>query len=436
MADTPDNHDADEAARRVYAEHADDVQSHVTEADAKLGESYTKASSDVRELVAARGEGATPQKVANDVERVLDATLVKRLVTMRVSIEESAKKGVQAARKTFRAVYGQETLDVHVRAGVKALEEGARRIAGRTSVDGVALAKRVKRRDAEVVAQIKTEVDDTFRATRSILDSADKIASIDGAVEAKLPKYLQEMADAARKVDAATSAGDKTKAESALKRVVARHKKYIESLGEIGPDGEIRASAYSLRGSSKRFAKDIIKARGQDVDNLIAKNLEERALYRARLIARHESNEALRTAYIESTKNKPGVVGFRWLLGSRHPRPDECDVYAAANTHNLGPGGYPADALPSRHPLCLCQQVAIVDQAHFSRPENSHRVPPEFRDNVSPGPDAWFKRNPDDAAAILGPTRHKLMQQGVTVTDANGKPLLLRDILGFAQAAE
>lgn len=431
MADTPDDlppdqDAADEAARRVYAEHADELADHVADAEKAIDDAYKKISSDVRELVRVRGQGASARTVANDTQTVLEASLVTRLKTIRATIRTATKIGPAAARKTFRVVYGDQVIRTQVRATVGALEEAAERIAGRTTVDGVGLSKRLIRRDAEVVQTIKREVGQIFTAKEGILDAAERIAQVDVAEAPKrLPKYLQEMADAAR-------GGDK----KALQKAVKRHARYINSLGEMQPDGTVRPSQYSLRGSSKRFASQIQKATGEDIDKLIAKNLEERAAYRARVIARHEANEALRSSYIESTRNKPGVVCYAFTLSNRHPRADICDVHAGANAHGLGPGRYPADEIPKRHPMCLCAISAVTDLDHFKRPEGSPRVPDDFKDSKSPDAHSWLKANPDIGQRVAGPTRWSALQRGESILDAEQQFIPVRSLVGIREAAE
>jgi hypothetical protein len=439
MADAPDlppdQYAADEAARAVYADGAAEVASESAAAESELAKTYTKASSDVRALIRQQGDGATRATVANDVERVLDGALLSRTRVIAATVRTANVKGVERAKRTFDVVYGDQRTRAQIHLRPKALEEASARIAGRTTVDGVGLAKRIKRHDKDTVQAIAREVDDIFRGTKGALDAADKIAKIEGAVPVKLAAYQQEMVDAVKHLDSLTWSSEKAR-KSAVKQAVGKHLKYIESLGELQPDGTRRASAYSLRGSSKRFAQQLQTARGADIDRVVEKQLEERALWRARVIARHESNLAYDAAYIEQTKDKPGTIGYRWQTSNRHPRPDECDCYAAANYDGLGPGVYKPENLPSKHPLCICTLSVVLDAKVHDRPEGSPKVPDEFRDNVSPGPESWYRQNPGPAVAILGERRYGLMQQGVTVIDQHGTPLRFADIFGAAKAAE
>lgn len=439
MADNPplppDQDAADEAARAVHAEGVAEATRNSELAEAELANVYGKASSDVQELIRARGDTLTRRKAANDVERVLEGAVLERARVIAVSIRSANKGGVAAARRTFDVVFGEERVRSQVRASSKALVEGSERIAGRTTVDGVGLVKRIKRHDVDTVQAIAREVDDVFRAGKGALDAADKIARLPGAVPVKLAKYQQELVDAVRGLDGLTASEAKA-ARSELGKLARKHMRYVETLGEMQADGSVQASAYSLRGPSKRFIQQIQKATGADIDRVIAKNMEERALYRARVIARHETNQAFDAAYVEQNKNKPGHVGFRWSTVGRHPRPDECDVYAAANYDDLGPGVYKADNLPTKHPMCLCAITSVVDLAHFDRPEDSPRIPQDFVDTESPDVHAWYAANRQRAVEVLGHKRVALMDEGHTVYDEHGAPLPIWQILGVRRAAE
>jgi hypothetical protein len=80
---------------------------------------------------------------------------------------------------------------------------------------------------------------------------------------------------------------------------------------------------------------------------------------------------------------------------------------------------------------CLCSVTVVLDRHHFKRgkAENDNALPPPLHDDKSPDAIGWLKANDAVAAKILGPTRHALMHQGVSVLDGEGKPLRVRDLL-------
>jgi hypothetical protein len=70
---------------------------------------------------------------------------------------------------------------------------------------------------------------------------------------------------------------------------------------------------------------------------------------------------------------------------------------------------------------CLCTVHAVIDRSHFSRSADEGRVPADMQDHESPDATGWLKQNPDKARAILGPTRHALLEKGVPVLEPTGQ---------------
>lgn len=390
--------------------------------EGELAVLYQEVANDVTAKVHARGDRVNALELQGDIDKAFEQTLFKRVKAVRTSIEDGAKLGPKASRKTMRAVYGEEVARAQVRANPKALKEAANRIAGKTTVDGVALTKRMRRVDREVASEMAREVEKGVRQKKGILGAARQIEKLDPR-EVRLPKYLQQVEDAAR-------AGNLDELKALTKRYTAHVR---ANLGELQADLTRKASKFSLRSATTRFLADIEKAGPKGIDKVVARYVKDKAAFRANLIARHETVEAFRRSYIEQTKNKPGVIGMRWQLSpTRHPVPDECDLYANQNAYKLGPGVYPGDKVPRHpHPACLCSITAVIDREHFSRQraDNDNAVPARMRDEKSPDAVGWLKANEQIAAKILGPTRHALFKQGVNVLDREGKPLLVRDLL-------
>jgi hypothetical protein len=404
----------------IFRIHLKEALSAAREGEGELAILYQEVANDVTAKVHARGDKVTAPELQADIDEAFQKTAFKRIKIVKASIEKGAQLGPKASKKTMRAVYGDEVAKAQVRSSKKAVTEAASRIAGKTTVDGVAVGKRMRKVDKQVSAEMAREVEKGIRQKKGILGAARQIEKLDPR-EVKLPKYIERVRDAAK-------AGNVDE----LKKVTARYTKYVDSLGEIQPDMTKAASKYSLRSATKRFMKDVEKTGTGGVDKLIERYVKERAAFRANTIARHETVEAFRRSYIEQSKNKPGVVGMRWIVSpTRHKIADECDLYANQNAYELGPGVYPADKVP-RHPHtnCLCAVVVVLDKDHFKRgkAENDNAVPPALQDKKSPDAIGWLKANDAAAAKILGPTRHALMKQGYKVLDAEGKPRLVRDL--------
>lgn len=99
-----------------------------------------------------------------------------------------------------------------------------------------------------------------------------------------------------------------------------------------------------------------------------------------------------------------------------------CDVYASADSYGLGPGGYPADSVPARHPSCLCSMVSISDPNYLRREVSKAKGEPEptkpWLTGVKESPEQWLRKQPADTQkAIVGPTRAKLVNDGRKILD-------------------
>jgi hypothetical protein len=348
----------------------------------------------------------------------------RRRKVIAASVEAGALKGPKAVRRTMRAVYGEKVTKTQLRTSATALREGADRIAGKVTVDHVSLSKRIRKWDRRLGDEMAHHIERGIKTRKGIEQIAKKIERLDNVTEG-LPKYLQQVEDLARK-------GGGKELKALAKRYAARAKKLM---GEMQADGSVRASAYSLRSPTSKFLRDIQKAGKDGVDNVVKMYVEERAAWRAKLIARHETVEAYRRSYVESSKSKPGVYAFEWKLSNRHPVPDICDVHAHANYYGLGPGRYPGDRIPERHPSCICSLIACVDRKHFEREESDNKA--DLRDHKSPDGVDWLKQNQTAAAAILGPTRMEAMRQGVPVLTKEHQLIPVGELVpSLKQAAE
>ncbi|WP_271008665.1 hypothetical protein [Paucibacter sp. B51] len=150
--------------------------------------------------------------------------------------------------------------------------------------------------------------------------------------------------------------------------------------------------------------------RASDVANVLrgADTLQDSAggaLAAAQRVARTEINRAHGEAYMATAAKAPGVVGFRFLLSPRHPRPDICDLYAKQNLHGLGPGVYPdRKSCPwPAHPNTLSFVVAVFG------PE----VAEADRAGRETTMQALERLGPEIRAGVLGPTKAGYFDQGL-----------------------
>lgn len=136
------------------------------------------------------------------------------------------------------------------------------------------------------------------------------------------------------------------------------------------------------------------------------------ALANALRVMRTEINRAHGHAYMSSAERARadgvGIVGFRFLLSPRHPRPDICDLYATQNKHGLGPGVYPSrEACPwPAHPNTLSFVTAVF----------SNEVTAADRAGQETTLQALQRMAPELREGVLGPTKAAYFGQGRLTT--------------------
>lgn len=91
----------------------------------------------------------------------------------------------------------------------------------------------------------------------------------------------------------------------------------------------------------------------QSVYHLISPRTPGGISYAARRLARTEINNAFHTQQTLKAKNNPFVRQVIWKLSGSHPKPDECNDYAAKR--------YDPEDVPGKpHPQCLCYMTYDV----------------------------------------------------------------------------
>ena len=104
------------------------------------------------------------------------------------------------------------------------------------------------------------------------------------------------------------------------------------------------------------------------------------ASYAAMRLARTEINNAFHQQQIAAAK-APGVQAVQWNLSGSHPKPDQCNVYAESDQHQLGGGVFPPSQVPAKpHPHCFCYLTYIsVDPEVFARDLRAGKYDDELR---------------------------------------------------------
>ena len=236
--------------------------------------------------------------------------------------------------------------------------------------------------------------------------TAERILSVDRP-SVELPRYVEELADAARR---ARATGD-------AKEYVDAVKTWRSQVDKLGQGAAREPGEYTIQSATRQLIRDLGRAREANIDRVVNRWVLEKARYQARVVARHEAVEAYRDMAVEQAKSAPYAQGMRWSLSPAHPRPDICDVHAGSDQYGLGPGGYPSEALPIRHPSCLCSMSPIVDVDYFRREraklEGTQEPPKPWLSGKKESPEDWLRSQPEGVQrAILGPTRATLLEDG------------------------
>lgn len=250
----------------------------------------------------------------------------------------------------------------------------------------------------------------SLRAGESVTMRAERLLQLDQP-QVHIPRYVDEMRDAAKFV---RGPGDPNLLEQAVKR-------WEKQVARLGQGAATAPGEFTVRSATQQLIVDLRRAKPEQVDRIIDRWILERARYQARVVARHESVEAMRDQQLKGFADTPWVKGVRWMLSPAHPRPDICDVLAGQDLYGFGPGGYPLDRVPARHTSCLCYLVAIIDPHHMKRElaqlRGTEEPPKPWLSERTESAEEWLLRQ--DAKLrlqIIGPTREAFLQQGKRIT--------------------
>lgn len=357
-----------------------------------------------------------------EIERIARArmgeALRRALPVIQDGVVAAAGAGARTPARTFEAVFPRAAAP-RFEVSRTAREAAADVLRGRIRTRDVPIARRLNENHQQYIADMGREIQSSLQAGETAWDTMERILDVrerEGVV-ADLPQYVERLREAAR------MGGDR------LERELRAAERYARRLGSVD-----RANT-SMRAGTEELIKRLRRANAEDIDAAVARWLEDKAQYQAKVIARHERNEAHRQAYIRSMRERPYVKGFTWKTSPSHPRKDVCDLLASQNLHGLGPGGYPVDAVPATpHPSCTCTQSAIIDQDHFDRElaELDGTEPPPESWNVGGFSSAgdWLSQQSEATQLeILGPTRLEAFRDDPSrVLDQSGAIRRVQDI--------
>lgn len=382
---------------------------------------------------------ATPaqvQGVVDQATRAMIAAAVRRLTS---SVTVGALIGSSAAEREHERLTGPrgpmrppEGMDAGpATIGTRrARQIAAERVSGAAARDRVPLSARLYRNVDQVGRDAGRVIRSSIQAREGLFQTAENFIALNrDAMRVPVPRYTQDLIAAARE---SIDTGDR----SILEAAVRQHARQMERLG-IGL-GQ-RDGLTSLRSTVRQFVRDLEQATPQSLERVVARHLEDRAQFQARRIARHETMEAHRSAYLASVREKPYAVGVRWKLSGLGHLPDVCDCFANQNLYGLGAGGYPKDRVPETpHPMCRCTTSAIVDEHFFTRrlaQRNAQPEPPRpWETDTRQTAAEWLAEQPESfRRRLLGPTRAQLFDEGrdgrAAVLDELGRPVPVAQLL-------
>jgi hypothetical protein len=376
---------------------------------------YAQVAADVQNDI----RSVTSRREIEAIARVrMNAALAEVLPVIQGGVTAAAVAGARTPLETFEAVFPNESAP-RLPTAREAQRAAADVLRGRIRARDVPIARRLNQNHQAYISELGREVEQSLQAGETSWNTMERILEVrqrEGVV-ADMPRYIERLREAAH------IGGDK------LQKELRAAEEYARRLGSVD-----RANT-SMRAGTEELIKRLRRANAEDIDTAVARWLEDKAQYQAKVIARHERNEAHRTAYQRSMRDKPWVKGFKFALSPSHPRPDICDLLANQNLHGLGPGGYPVGSVPSTpHPGCTCTQTAILDQDHFDRElaelDGTPPPPETWRVGGFSSASDWLGRQPEEMQlAVLGPTRLEAFRDDpARVLDADGSIRRVQDI--------
>jgi hypothetical protein len=230
-----------------------------------------------------------------------------------------------------------------VEAGKKAI---LKRLSKPWDASGLTLSQKLHGADTQIHKAIINTLETQIRANKNVVEIARSL--YDGYNYKKvintqdLPKYLNAFRHAL---------SDDVDALSVARQTTSR----INALSRNGAPNQALKVAY------KQLLEAATAGTEKALKNEVYVAINEKSRYVAERIARTEATKAWADGFFAKTLQDKHVVGFRWVISSRHPVYDICDLYAKANMFNLGAGIYPKDRVPPlpAHPHCLCHIAEV-----------------------------------------------------------------------------
>jgi hypothetical protein len=140
---------ADSTALRLYRKRLREVLASIAAGERDLRSIHAQISAEIIAKLRTTADNANALQLEQLFAAEFERTAFKRVRLTKALIEQGAKAGPKAMRETLREAFGDELAPAQVRTSAKALKQAGERIAGRVTVDGVSLSKRIRRVDRE-----------------------------------------------------------------------------------------------------------------------------------------------------------------------------------------------------------------------------------------------------------------------------------------------
>lgn len=226
------------------------------------------------------------------------------------------------------------------------------------ATDKVNLSDRLYGTSRNVRVEITNAINSAFRQGKTIVQMARDIYDGYGYggkfSVADLPTYLENL----KKYATALAKGNADilkQFETALKIAQDNIDKMLANNYAGTPNTDLVTAYKNILDAAKKLSVD-------GLENAAKVAVEERARYYADRIARTETAAAWFDGYMAQYEDDTDVFGFKWVLSTRHPKFDQCDVAANANV-GFGRGVYPKSKVPRipRHPHCMCALELVYE---------------------------------------------------------------------------
>lgn len=321
------------------------------------------------------------------IEQAIRTTLAQRVEVVTNGIHAVVARGRTAHEAELAAEYGAAATGVP---RTEAFDSVAAQVL-RGRISGRSVAVQLADVDAHVASEVSRVVSEARRAGDSALQAARRIQGVAGdALQRDVPRYIEELRASVRHAESTTEL--RATVDAFARRVLPRQ-------------NSVAGTPFTVRGASRRLIARIRSSRGADIDAAVREWVEQRAVRRARTIARTEAARAFNEAYLETVRASPDVEALRYMLSSSHPTPDICDVYASQDVDGLGAGIYRQESPPAipAHPSCICAFSSVL-----RRPDGTETLEPHEPRTAAD----WLASQSSDARrSVLGPTRARIFEE-------------------------